>query len=256
MSRIYGLSSFKQYRINGKLLTIIGEYHKSLDKIIKCGSDISVPELIRMLNGNIALEYNPRLKLDDIFLESWNLMEIIKLYKKRKIIGFDIRSDFLEWFKIYDENDSINITTIDYLLSKNSPVNLTRIPEFDNINYSKTNSDLLNLIKNILTDKLNSIKVNEIPKLYIYKDSKNLTIKAAGQEHLILLLREFFAQLIDYYLLIQILTNVNENWIILVGEQHSNALQFIFKKYLNIDPIFIGKKIGPDCFDIKGFNYK
>jgi len=254
MSRIYGLSSFKQYRINGKLFTIIGEYHKSQDKIIKCGSDKSVPDLIRILNGNIALEYNPRLKLDNVFLESWNLMEIIKLYKKRKIIGFDIRSDFLEWFKIYDENDSINITTIDYLLSKNSPVNLIEFPDFNNINYSKTNADLLNLIKNILINKLNLIKNNEIPKLYKY--DKNLTIKAAGQEQLILLLREFFAQLIDYYLLIQILTNTNENWIILVGEQHSNALQFIFKKYLNIDPIFVAKKIGPECFDITGFNYK
>ena len=256
MSRIYGLSSFKQYRINGKLLTIIGEYHKSQDKIIKCGSDKSVAELIRILNGNIALEYNPRLELNNIFLESWNLMEIIKLYKnKRKIIGFDIRSDFLEWFKIYDENDSVNITTVDYLLSKNSPVNLTKIPDFNTINYSKSNSDLLDLIKNILSNKLNLIKNIEIPKLYIYKE-KNLTIKAIGQEQLILLLREFFAQLIDYYLLTQILINVNENWIILVGEQHSNALQFIFKKYLNNDPIFIGKKIGPECFDITGFIYK
>ena len=242
-SKIYikNISSVYQYQLKKphKLLSIFGEYH---NKKIECGEDkhtISLSEFIietvkHNKNTKVILEYNAGIHYKSILeiINSDNIREIIKALDDNKVINKILPVDCRDYYLGVHYNRE---------LYNNPKMNKS----FCYINTHYINKFLLSRIyinKNVNKNLVCILEdyLQEVKDTFLYlKDNWTIIKPPTGYNYNvpynIVLLRDIWSKVVDYYILEQLfIIDDTTEYICLIGETHRVNLQKFLSKAFKI----------------------
>ena len=247
---IKDVSSLGQYILNNKLITIIGEFHDSKHNCL--GNTISIPEYCLYLASETPritfyLEVNKGIDIERVLngcirevaeaLEDAGLGDRIVKYDVRKdFIGLDAQQD------LYSGDEELNRVCLGNLACFKRKY----IDPFFRTKTRKINGQEVNIYeldhpglyvkggKDYLENTFYPSMVSEFTELSRGLESGNFKIR---REDLILRLRKLWKNVVDYFLLEEILRKDNpaDSIVVICGEFHAVTINKVLDK--------LGKKV-------------
>jgi hypothetical protein len=251
---LQGASSFAQFSIQGRLLTVIGEVHLMAYK--PCGSspattvaEYIVSSIKNSSGSRILMEYVPGLEEMISLIGSKNMADTFRMLKDATLTshmtGFDIRSTFLrpkdqdvlyhEWKLI----EGLPEETVAGVFVNAIPAAV--VPSLQpNPKVIKNKEDLVYL-QSFLDDMNNHAA-------YTLAAMKEWSLSQQSRAKAIRMIQDIWKKVSDYALVKEILTPTKEGSIVvLCGEQHALNLASIFS-----NPLFrVIIKNKDDCLNLR-----
>jgi hypothetical protein len=257
---LQGAKTFAQYRINGNVLTVIGENHLMDQPKCDKSSIVDVSDLISQSaklnpNATILLEFEINKPKACLLIQSINIQNtfksMIKYNLQDQLKGFDFRRTLLlqkdqnELYKHYADNGL-----------KNLSANVIENVFVNSILYSLENN--LQIDKNVAkadTENLEKIRMDiKNHSEYINKELKSWDSNTNIREEILKSLKHLWKKVADFYTLMQIsIYSQKGDVIILAGDQHAINLNTVFQHdFFKLTPIRGSKD---NCIDLyKSYN--
>jgi hypothetical protein len=243
--------SFKQYKVDDKYITVIGEKHRAVNE--KCPyPSISVASFLkrataRLEDSCVLLEMHADKQVEIERFRSINIIDAINLFFKDdydRVKGFDIRNQYVDMSKLYDENtllvDYMNLYYGDRMLMVINVLNDLVISS----GLSNNKKTYLHQFVDNLYSDYNLITTYFLPQIQQAIKYPGITLKeylkdglSAGDYKVNMVIIHFWAKVTDFMLLFSIWNSPCKYIFVLVGNVHADNLHNIFKDDLQFSKL-------------------